>query len=91
MRPGLAIIVLWVLWAVSWLLAAGWAAETLKQESLRAQLGYRSLLVLGALVLGLLAAGIGYVLAQCAWRARVLYLLRRRRAARLNGRGAALS
>jgi uncharacterized protein (DUF2062 family) len=48
-------------------------------------------LLLGALVLGLVAAGIGYVLAQCAWRARVLYLLRRRRTARLNGRGAALS
>ncbi len=36
-------------------------------------------LLLGAFVLGLAAAVSGYVLAQCAWRARVLYLLRRRR------------
>jgi hypothetical protein len=46
-------------------------------------------LLLGALVLGLTAAGAGYVLAQCAWRVRVLYHLRRRRA-RSNGRGATL-
>ncbi len=36
-------------------------------------------LLLGALVLGALAAGIGYMLAQGLWRARVIYLLRRRR------------
>jgi uncharacterized protein (DUF2062 family) len=37
-------------------------------------------LLLGALVLGLAAAGTGYVLAQGAWRAHVLFHLRRRRA-----------
>ncbi len=37
-------------------------------------------LLLGALVLGLVAAGTGYVLAECAWRVRALYYLRRRRA-----------
>src|ERR1700733_8503068 len=37
-------------------------------------------LLLGALVLGLIAAAAGYVLAQFAWRARVIYQLRRRRA-----------
>jgi uncharacterized protein (DUF2062 family) len=46
-------------------------------------------LLLGAFALGLVAAGSGYILAQCAWRARVLYQLRRRRA-RSIGRGAAL-
>ena len=46
-------------------------------------------LLLGALVLGLVAAGSGYVLAQFAWRARVLYHLRRRRI-RSTGRSAAL-
>ncbi len=46
-------------------------------------------LLLGALVLGLAAAICGYILAQCVWRARVLYHLRRRRA-RSGGRGAAL-
>jgi uncharacterized protein len=37
-------------------------------------------LLLGALVLGVIAGGAGYVLAQCAWRARVAHHLRRRRA-----------
>ena len=46
-------------------------------------------LLLGALVLGLVAAGIGYVLAQGVWRAHVLFHLRRRRA-RSCSRGAAL-
>jgi hypothetical protein len=46
-------------------------------------------LLLGALVLGLIAAAAGYVLAQAVWRAHVLYQLRRRRA-RLSGRGIAL-
>jgi hypothetical protein len=46
-------------------------------------------LLLGALVLGLTAAASGYVLAQAAWRARVIYQLRRRRA-RSSGRSIAL-
>ena len=46
-------------------------------------------LLLGALVLGLIAAASGYVLAQAAWRARVIYQLRRRRA-RSSGRSVAL-
>ncbi len=37
-------------------------------------------LFLGALVLGVVTAFVGYVLAQAAWRARVMYHLRRRRA-----------
>jgi uncharacterized protein len=36
-------------------------------------------LLLGALVLGVLAAGFGYLLAQLVWRVRILYHLRRRR------------
>jgi uncharacterized protein (DUF2062 family) len=47
-------------------------------------------LLLGALVLGLTAAASGYVLAQCVWRAHVIFQLRRRRA-RLSGRGVPLS
>ncbi len=52
-------------------------------------------LLLGALVLGLVAAGSGYVLAQFVWRVRVLYHLRRKRTRSVNrarsiGRGAAL-
>ena len=64
--------------------------HTLKHRNLGAQVHELwAPLLLGALVLGLAAAGAGYVLAQCAWRARVLYQLRRRRA-RSIGRGAAL-
>ncbi len=40
-------------------------------------------LLLGSLVLGCVAASLGYVLAQALWRARVIYHLRRRRAARV--------
>jgi uncharacterized protein (DUF2062 family) len=36
-------------------------------------------LLLGALVLGVLTAALGYALGQLAWRARILYHLRRRR------------
>jgi uncharacterized protein len=46
-------------------------------------------LLLGALVLGLIAAASGYLLAQGVWRARVIYHLRRRRA-RSSSRSAAL-
>ena len=46
-------------------------------------------LLLGALVLGSIAAASGYVLAQGVWRARVIYQLRRRRA-RSTSRAAAL-
>jgi uncharacterized protein (DUF2062 family) len=47
-------------------------------------------LLLGALVLGLAAAACGYIVASLAWRVRVLYQLRRRRA-RLSGRMAAFN
>jgi uncharacterized protein len=45
-------------------------------------------LLLGAFVLGVLSAGLGYTLGQLAWRARILYQLRRRRL-RSSLRGAA--
>jgi uncharacterized protein len=62
----------------------------LRHENLRSQLGQLwPPLLLGALVLGLLAGALGYVLAQCLWRVRVIYHVRRRRA-RLRGRSAAL-
>jgi uncharacterized protein (DUF2062 family) len=46
-------------------------------------------LLLGALVLGLMAGALGYVLAECLWRVRVFYHVRKRRA-RLRGRSAVL-
>ncbi len=45
-------------------------------------------LLLGSLVLGALAALLGYALAQFLWRLRVAYLLRRRRAHSSSRRGA---
>jgi len=47
-------------------------------------------LLLGALVLGLSAAAVGFVLAQAAWRAHVILHLRRRRARSSLARRAAL-
>jgi uncharacterized protein (DUF2062 family) len=46
-------------------------------------------LLLGALVLGVCAAAVGYLLGQCIWRGRVIYRLHRRRA-RSSVRGRAL-
>jgi uncharacterized protein (DUF2062 family) len=55
--------------------------HTLRHENLRTQIQQLwAPLLLGSLCLGLLAAGAGYVLAQCVWRARVLLHLSRRRA-----------
>jgi uncharacterized protein len=52
----------------------------LSHRHLAAQLGQLwEPLLLGALVLGLSAAALGYMLAQGVWRARVVYRLRRRR------------
>jgi uncharacterized protein len=64
--------------------------DQLKHGNFKAQIHHLCApLLLGALVLGLAAAGTGYVLAQVAWRARVLYHLRRRRS-RSHERGTAL-
>ena len=64
--------------------------HALKHENLAAKIHHLwEPLLLGSVCLGLAAAGLGYVLAQMAWRFRVLYQLRRRRA-RLNARDAAL-
>jgi uncharacterized protein (DUF2062 family) len=70
-----------------------WVGEILMGVDLRPyvqQLNHRNMgpllhhlwgpLLLGALFLGALAGTLGYVLAQCLWRARVIYQLRRRRA-----------
>ena len=47
-------------------------------------------LLLGALVLGAIAALVGFILAQAAWRARVILHLRRRRARLSGSHGGAL-
>jgi uncharacterized protein (DUF2062 family) len=52
----------------------------LNHRNLRTNLGQLwEPLLLGALVCGLTAAALGYMLAESVWRARVIYRLRRRR------------
>jgi uncharacterized protein (DUF2062 family) len=59
--------------------------HAVKQQSFWADIaGLWAPLLLGALVLGAIAALAGFILAQAAWRARVILHLRRRRA-RLSG------
>jgi protein-S-isoprenylcysteine O-methyltransferase Ste14 len=57
MRPGLAIIVLWVAFAVSWVAAAAWQRTTEKRAGAAAELRYRLVLIVGALVMGVPAHG----------------------------------
>lgn len=51
MRVGLAIIVLWIGFAASWLVAAGWSNAVDKRVSVRGELPYRIVLLVGGLVL----------------------------------------
>jgi len=57
MRPGLWIIALWVAFAASWLLAAGWSSSADKRLGLRGELGFRVLLILGGVILAVRAHG----------------------------------
>jgi protein-S-isoprenylcysteine O-methyltransferase Ste14 len=59
MRPGLAIVILWVGWAASWILAAAWQAKTAKSAGLRAELPSRLVQVAGGVLL--LVRAHGYV------------------------------
>jgi protein-S-isoprenylcysteine O-methyltransferase Ste14 len=50
MRPSLAIGVLWIGWALSWLAAAAWSNRTQKSVGMRAEAGYRVVLALGGVL-----------------------------------------
>jgi protein-S-isoprenylcysteine O-methyltransferase Ste14 len=50
MRPGFAIVVLWVGMALSWIAAAMWQSATLKRAGGRAELRYRIVLIVGGLL-----------------------------------------
>ena len=50
MSPGLVIPLLWVAWALSWLLAAGWSNATQKRAGLGRELGYRIVLAAGGIL-----------------------------------------
>jgi hypothetical protein len=50
MRPGRAILLLWVGFAISWLAAAAWRGATEKRAGLRAELSFRMVLLVGGLL-----------------------------------------
>jgi len=51
-RPGPALLIpmLWLAWAISWLLAAGWSARTERRVGVKGELGYRLVLIAGAII-----------------------------------------
>lgn len=51
MQPGPAIVALWVIFCVSWLVAAGWSRRVEKRMSVKGQLGYRLVMIAGGLIL----------------------------------------
>jgi protein-S-isoprenylcysteine O-methyltransferase Ste14 len=57
MRPGLAVIALWLGWAMSWLGAAAWSNRTEKRAGLRVEAGYRIVLALGGMLFAVPAHG----------------------------------
>lgn len=48
--PGLVIPLLWLAWGISWVLAAGWSAPAERGVGVKGELGYRLVLIAGALV-----------------------------------------
>lgn len=57
MRPGLAIMGLWSLWALSWLAAMFWSNRTEKRAGFGAEIGYRMVLIFGGILLFIRAHG----------------------------------
>jgi protein-S-isoprenylcysteine O-methyltransferase Ste14 len=57
LRPGLIIIIEWIAFAASWLLAAGWSSAVEKRLGFRREIAYRTLQIAGAVVLGIPAHG----------------------------------
>jgi protein-S-isoprenylcysteine O-methyltransferase Ste14 len=57
LRPSLVIIIEWIAFAASWLLAAGWSSAVRKRVDLRREIAYRALQIVGAILLGVPAHG----------------------------------
>jgi len=57
MRPGVVIICLWIGWAISWIVAAGWSNRTESRPPLGPEIRYRLLMGMGALILFVPAHG----------------------------------
>ncbi|QPC92204.1 isoprenylcysteine carboxylmethyltransferase family protein [Mesorhizobium sp. INR15] len=50
MRPGTVIVLLWLIWVVTWAAAAFWADRAAKRAGARAEAPYRAVLVLGTIL-----------------------------------------
>ncbi|TPM30771.1 isoprenylcysteine carboxylmethyltransferase family protein [Mesorhizobium sp. B2-3-5] len=50
MRPGTAIVLLWLTWVVSWAAAAFWADPVAKRADLGSEMRYRMVMVFGAVL-----------------------------------------
>jgi protein-S-isoprenylcysteine O-methyltransferase Ste14 len=57
MRPGIAIVALWIAWAVSWVAAARWSGRTEKRLGMRIQASHRVPLIAGFVILAMPAHG----------------------------------
>lgn len=57
MRPGTAMVALWLLWAVSWAAAAFWTDRVEKRAGFRAEAPYRVVLMLGTILFFIPAHG----------------------------------
>jgi protein-S-isoprenylcysteine O-methyltransferase Ste14 len=53
MHPGLVLIGLWLVWAISWLIAARWASQPVRIETTRNAAIYRTALVIGGVILAI--------------------------------------
>ena len=56
-RPGFAMIFLWIGFGVSWLLAALWSDKTVERAAVREEIGYRAVQILGWILLAVPAHG----------------------------------
>ncbi|CAN7610481.1 methyltransferase family protein [Mesorhizobium caraganae] len=57
MRPGTAIALLWLIWVVSWFIAAFWSDPAQKRAGIQAEFRYRALWMIGAVLLFIPAHG----------------------------------
>jgi protein-S-isoprenylcysteine O-methyltransferase Ste14 len=57
MRPGIVIVVIWIAWAISWIAAAAWSNDTQSRAPIAAEIRYRVLMGIGALVMFVPAHG----------------------------------
>lgn len=58
MRPGQAIVLLWVAWLVSWIVAAFWSSRAERRAGMAEELSYRFFMIVGGVLLFVPARGV---------------------------------